>query len=149
MPCEVVACPAPPNPFEPLVPSNNLGASVLKAIDDAEQSYRSGLYSPALTCAGRALEGILIELSGGKSGRKLYDLIEDLCGSEQALEPLKKLAHAVRKGRNVGAHFDVSIEADERSARLMIELLRDLVSYFCRIPEKIAELETLLSKDET
>lgn len=146
-PVEVVMFPAPVNSLAPLELPQSLPETLKSAILDAEQSFRVGLYSPALTCGGRALEGIFKHLSSDDDvQKKLYHLIEEVCSGEAAAQPLKKLAHAIREGRNIGAHFDEKISPDEKSAFLVIELLHYIVSYFFLLPDKIAELEELVSK---
>lgn len=146
MPTEVVAAPPPQDSFEPVEYPSDFPVRVARAISDAEQSYRSGLYSPALTCAGRALEGVLAHLNEADGKQILYNQIENLCESEKASAPLRQLSHAIRQGRNVGAHFDEEIEAEEQSARLLIEFLRYLVGYFFLLPEKVVEFEVWISQ---
>lgn len=129
---------------------NSFPDRVAKAIRDAEESARLGLYSPALTCGGIALEGLFYHLSSNeKKARTLEKTIEEFVAKDESVEPLKKLSHAIRKGRNIGAHFDVDIEPTEQSAVLVIELLHYIVTYFYLLPPKIEELEKLVAKQNS
>ncbi len=149
-PIQVSVFPGPSNSFEPLRLPSDFSSVLAGAIRDAEESLKNKLYSPALTCGGRALEAVFYEL-GKKHGSsdKLYSMIEKFLDSPESNDPLRKLAHAIRKGRNVGAHFDVDIQPTKDSAILVVELLHYLVTYFFLLPAKINALETLLGENSS
>jgi hypothetical protein len=139
-----------------IFPSNDAASDVIeipdalseglkRAIRDAEQCYSAGLYSPALTSAGRALEGILKHLSGKtKRSRNLNDLLKHFAESQEVSAPILALSHAIRKGRNIGAHFDDFVSADRETAAIMLELLRHCISYFFFFTDSARELEEIL-----
>lgn len=62
-------------------------------------------------------------------------------------EPLGKLAHAIRDGGNLGAHFDMEKEPTEEMAKHMVELLNYLISYLYVLPKEIEKLEQSLQRD--
>ncbi|QFT57227.1 hypothetical protein FIU94_00200 [Sulfitobacter sp. THAF37] len=135
--------PAPSHLIAPVELPEKLPAALSSAVRDAEAAYRAGLYSPAVTCAGRALEGLLKHILREKD-TSLYKLIDIFCESEEATKPIKKLSHTMREGRNVAAHFDENIIPDQKSAEIMIELLHYLVSYLFLFSEKAEKLSTKL-----
>lgn len=129
---------------------NTFPARLENAIRDTELSFEAGLISPTLTCGRRALEGIFKHIQAEPSKDiKLFDLIENTLKTNEASKPLKDLAHAIRKGGNLGAHFDHEKDPDQESAELILALLEYLVSYFFLMPEKIKHLDAGLQKDET
>jgi hypothetical protein len=135
-----------PSPSIPLVSVDvpaGLPIPLQDAIRDAEASYRAGLFSPTVTCAGRALEGLLKYYSKN-SDAKLYDLIDQFCDSDEVAKPIRKLAHTMREGRNVAAHFDEQILPDQESAEIMLELLQYLIQYLTLFSEKAERLSTKL-----
>ena len=56
-------------------------------------------------------------------------------------KPLTELAHAIRAGGNLGAHFDEEREPDEQMARQLVELLDYMVNFLYILPKKISEVE--------
>ena len=56
--------------------------------------------------------------------------------------PLRELADAVRKGGNLGAHFDVDNEPDEQLASVMLDLCEDLLEYLFVLPKRIDDLHS-------
>ncbi|MCF6430535.1 DUF4145 domain-containing protein, partial [Leisingera sp. MMG026] len=77
--------------------------------------------------------------------KNLFSLIEEVLASEEATSPLKDLSHAIRKGGNLGAHFDELIEPNKETARLVLELLEYLVAYFFSLPSKIEDMSKQIS----
>ena len=49
-------------------------------------------------------------------------------------------ARPVRKGGNLGAHFDLEKEPNEETATLMIELLEYLIEYLFVLPKRIDKI---------
>ena len=140
-PVEVVMFPSPTLPIAPMPLPTDLPERIGKAVRDAEAAFRAGLYSPALTCAGMALEGLSKASSGeGSRTTRLFELVEQFCASDKAVEPIKNLAHSIRNGRNAGSHFDELFEANSETAQLMLELLRHFIAYFYEFEAKAKQL---------
>lgn len=123
---------------------DELPTQIKAAIRDAEDAFRAGLFSPALTSAGRALEGLLKYLAKSEGRSNLNKLVDDFCGSEAATEPINKLSHAIRNGRNVGAHFDELVTPNAEAAQLIIELLQSFIAYFFVFDQKATRLEEVI-----
>ena len=140
-PIEVIMFPSPTLPLAPMQLPADLPERIGKAVRDAEAAFRAGLYSPSLTCAGMALEGLLRVSSGeGSKTTKLFELVEQFCTSGEAVKPISHLAHSIRNGRNAGSHFDELFEANSETAQLMLELLRDFLAYFYEFEAKAKQL---------
>ena len=92
----------------------------------------------------RAMEGVFKLLPNAKNKQQLPDRIDAASADPNLSKPLKRLAHGIRKGGNLGAHFDEEVEPDEDTARHMLELLEYLVTYFYVLPVRVAELEQVL-----
>lgn len=113
-----------------------------RALGDAINSYNAGIYSATATLGRRALEGLFKSISGNSCDRaRLHDLIEESKKNPEISKPIVEISHAVREGGNLGAHFDLEREADEETARHIVELVIYLVGYFYLIPKKVQELE--------
>ena len=69
--------------------------------------------------------------------KTLYKMINETAESSEIKEPLTKLAHAIRHGGNLGAHFDPSNEPDKEMAEAMVYLLEYLITYMYVLPEKL------------
>lgn len=121
---------------------NDVPEALKRALFEAIDAYNAGIYGATSAVSRRAMEGIFKHLSPeGKKDAKLYHLIEEFKKTEAISEPIVKLAHAVRDGGNLGAHFDLEREPDEESARHMIELVTYLFGFFFQLPKKISLLE--------
>ena len=80
--------------------------------------------------------------------KRIERLIEHAKSEIDLAAPLSALSHAIRDGGNLGAHFDMEKEPDERLARQMVELLEYLISYLYVLPKRIEQLEQSLGRDD-
>ena len=60
------------------------------------------------------------------------------------MAPLIHLADTLRKGGNLGAHFDLEKTPDREIATLMLDLLDFIMGYLYQLQNKSSELETRL-----
>tara|TARA_R110002051_G_scaffold50724_1_gene97858 strand:+ start:582 stop:1037 length:456 start_codon:yes stop_codon:yes gene_type:complete len=117
------------------------------AIASTTESFNLKNYVAAMNGGRRAMEGVFKLLPNAtKKKRSLPDLINDASADPSLSEPLKRLAHGIREGGNLGAHFDEEVEPDEYTARHMLELLEYLVTYFYVLPKRVSDLENALEK---
>ncbi len=56
------------------------------------------------------------------------------------------LSHAVRKGGNIGAHFDLEKEPDKEAALAAIDLVEYLLDYVFVLPKKVEALGNKLKE---
>ena len=117
---------------------------VQKAYQDTLATLNSGISSAVATLARKTLEGI-VKLSypnpEGTRDRSLFKLIRDLPQSKDLGRPIAELAHAMREGGNLGAHFDLEQDTDDKVAGKMVELLEYLIEYLYVIPSRVDALK--------
>lgn len=146
---EIYMSPPPKNYFPNPSELNEIPLPLKKALLSTIDCYNAGIYTAATVSGRRTLEGIFkYLLPEEKRNMPLYKLIEAATTEKDLSEPLKTLAHAIRAGGNIGAHFDMEHEPDENVARQIVELLSYLVSYLYVLPAKISQLEGSLGKAE-
>lgn len=121
--------------------------AIRKSFDSAASSFITKNYPATAVMARRTLEGIFkYLLPEDERGGNLAGSINKVMKGHDLAAPLSTLAHAIRGGGNLGAHFDEENEPTEAMAMQMVELLRYLISYLYVLPNQIQELETSLAK---
>lgn len=120
--------------------------AIRKSFDSAASSFITKNYPATAVMARRTLEGIFkYLLPEDKRGGSLAGTINKVMQGHDLAAPLSTLAHAIRGGGNLGAHFDEENEPTEAMAMQMVELLRYLISYLYVLPNQIQELEASLA----
>jgi len=122
--------------------------------DGLKNAYRStinvvnqGEWNASAVLCRRLLEGITkAALPPEAQKGSLAKQLEELPRHKDLAQPLVDLAHAIRLGGNLGAHFDLEREPDEHVATLMLELCEDLLQYLFVLPQRIQELQTKIEK---
>ncbi len=110
--------------------------------ESALSSYNSKNFIATAVGCRRTLEGIFYYLLPEEDRKKnLASAIEQAKSAIDWAEPLNNLAHLIRKGGNLGAHFDESKEPNEDVAKAMIDLLEYLFEYLYELPTNIKNLE--------
>lgn len=134
-----------PRDFGDLVP-DPLKRSYVSTV----MALASNNYVATAVCARRTLEGIFkFALPENKQNLTLADAIELVPKTKDLAEPLTALAHAIRQGGNLGAHFDSEREPTAQLAGQMVELLEYLIEYLYTLPADINRLEDALSAEPT
>ena len=127
----------------------NIPPLLRNALVSTIDCYNAGIYTATTVQGRRTLEGIFkYLLPEEKRNVPLAKLIDSVKAEIDLSAPLSSLSHAIRAGGNIGAHFDMEHEPDEKIARQIVELLSYLVSYLYVLPKKIKKLEDDLSKAE-
>ena len=139
-----------------MFPAGSVRTPLLEVLENTELSgplksaYTSTInvvnakeWNAAAVMCRRLLEGIaktalLLELQKHSLSKQLGELPKH----RDLSKPILELADAVRKGGNLGAHFDLEKEPDEHVATLMLELCEDLLQYLFTLPLRIAELHS-------
>jgi hypothetical protein len=120
-----------------------------RAFASTVDAYNTKNYVATAVCCRRTLEGIFkYRVDEGKRKLSLMKLIKEVQDSQDLAEPLNTLSHAIRAGGNLGAHFDEDAEPSRDMARHMVELLEYLLSYLYILPDRIANLDNALAKDD-
>ena len=132
----------PNRDFAPDIPD-----ALQRAFVSTVDAFNSRNYAATAVCARRTLEGIFKYLvPEAKRNAALAKLIDQVKTERDLAAPLTSLSHAIRDGGNLGAHFDMEKEPDEKLSRQMVELLDYLISYLYVLPEEIKKLEQSLGK---
>lgn len=122
---------------------------LLRSFSSTVDAFNSKNYVATAVGGRRTLEGIFKYLvPEDKRKATLARLIEHAKSEIDLAAPLSALSHAIRDGGNLGAHFDMEKEPDERLARQMVELLEYLISYLYVLPKRIEQLEQSLGRDD-
>ncbi len=95
----------------------------------------------------RVLEGITQSIVAEEHKNKnLPTQLRALLTQIDLSKPISTLADAIRKGGNIGAHFDLEKEPNQEIASLMVDLLDDLIEYIFILPGRIQQLHDKMEK---
>ena len=112
-----------------------------RAYASAINVYNVREWTATAVLCRRLLEGITKSLlPSGQQKSSLYQQLQALPEHRDLKKPILTLADAIRKGGNLGAHFDLEKEPNEETATLMIELLEYLIEYLFVLPKRIDKL---------
>jgi len=126
--------------------SKYIPENLQKAYESTLNSYNSKNYIATAVSCRRTLEGIFHYLLAEKKEKVLAKSIEKAKTEIDWSAPLNTLAHMIRHGGNLGAHFDEEKEPNEEVAKSMVELLEYLLEYIYELPADIEELKNNLDK---
>lgn len=132
-------------PSAEILASSRLADPIKRAYESAVNVVRMREWSAAAMACRRLLEGITkMALPPALQGEVLAKQLEAFPKHVDLGKPLLDLADAVRKGGNLGAHFDLEREPNEEVATMMLDLCEDLIEYLFGLPERIDELHVKL-----
>ena len=147
LPSCILLVPAPKLKRPEAFQAESVPENVAKAFENTLRTYLSRNFTATTVMGRRTLEGVFLSVIPERERRlNLHQMIEAAAEEVDFAEPLKKLAHAIRAGGNLGAHFDPSAEPDELMAQQMVELLDYLISYLFVWPARIKELEKAIDR---
>lgn len=116
--------------------------SLKKVYRSAIEAYNNKDWGGAAVHTGKVLEGLAKSmLPEDQHDETLYRLLGRLPEHVDLEAPLVDLAHTIRKGRNLAAHFNQEIATDRETARLLLDLLDELLEYLLVTPQHIEELQ--------
>ncbi len=140
--------PAPGLPREPiegayLIPNER----IKKAYKEVLDVFNANVWTATATLCRRTLEGIISdlipknEIKGG-----LASQLDILLKTVDLTKPIVTLSHQIRKAGNLGAHFDLEKEPDEKIASAMIDFIEYLLELFYTLPAIVEEFDKRLKK---
>lgn len=95
----------------------------------------------------RVLEGITKSIVAEEhKSKNLSVQIRAMLTQLDLTKPISTLADAIRKGGNIGAHFELEKEPNQETATLMVDLLDDLIEYIFILPGRIQQLHDRMEK---
>jgi hypothetical protein len=129
--------------------SPKMSAAMNRSYSSAVNVYNTGEWNATAMACRRLLEGVTATfLPKEKHGLVLAKRLEALPSYISLDRPILTLADAIRKGGNLGAHFDEERETDETTATMMIDLLEYLIQYLFVIPKQIEQLHARIDLQE-
>jgi|SRR5699024_10551563 len=141
--------PKPENNIRPYFEEDELkiDESIKRAYRSALKAYEVGLWEASAVSCGKVLEGMMHDILNEEHLNKpLYQQLKVLPEKRDLKKPIITLANTIRKGRNLGAHFDLEIETDKEVAKQMLDLLNYLLEYLFVLPQRIENLEGRVNK---
>lgn len=121
---------------------SNLPDELKRIYEATIDAYNTKNYRAAAVSCRVALEGIFkLKLSSANQNVSLNQAINMVSQSPILTQPFTDLSHAVRKGGNLGAHFDLAKEPDRDMTKGMIDLIEYLIEFLYLLPNQIDELE--------
>ena len=115
--------------------------AIAKDFGEALRCFHSQSYKATVTMCRRALQASCKDLQA--KGDTLILQIDHLAKSGKITEPLKDMAHQIRKIGNVGAHPDNDGLEDvvEQDANEIIEFTREYFAHIYVMPKKLAAMK--------
>ncbi len=142
---ELCMHPTPKLQRQPMAGIDKAPDGVARAYVSAINVYNAREWNGTAVLAGRALEGLLKSLMPeGKENQPLARMLNDLPKEIDLTKTLTTLTDGLRKGRNLGAHFNLEKEADAEVAKMMIEFLEYFLEYLYILPAEVEELHNKL-----
>jgi hypothetical protein len=135
------------SPLPNFAETEDVPDALARAYISAINVYNAGEWNAAATLVRRALEGVTkTQLQEESTPSNLASQLEALADHLALDKPLIGLAHALRKGGNLGAHFDLEHEADRQTATLMLDLLDYLFEYLYVLPGRVERLDSRVER---
>lgn len=142
---EIYIHPSTGAPHKPKQVAGRLDAALYRSYVSTVDAYNSGNYVATAVCCRRTLEGLFKSLlEEEERNLNLAKAIQRVADSVNLSEPISRLADVIRKGGNLGAHFDMEKEPDAAVSLQMLKLLENLIDYLHVLPHEITELEEVL-----
>lgn len=134
-------------PFRPkravLEGAEKIPFRIQRAYQDAVDSYNASLWSPCGSSCRRTLEGIVQDLMEHEEVKpNLAQQLGKLPEHVDLSSPLIELAHGLREGGNLAAHFDLEKEPDEEVASAMLDMLEYFIEYVYLLSKRAEKLST-------
>ncbi|HTM93408.1 MAG TPA: DUF4145 domain-containing protein, partial [Flavisolibacter sp.] len=121
--------------------ADNLNDGLKKAYFSTINVLNAHEWTATSVLCRRVLEGITKSIVPDKDKNKpLATQLKDLSNHIDLEKPILTLADAIRKGGNLGAHFDLEKEPSEEVSKLMVDMLDYLIEYIFILPNRIQSL---------
>ncbi len=139
--------PKPSLSREPMAGLDKIPEDIGRAYASTVNVFNAGEWTATAVLCRRVLEGIAKNLlPEDKQKRPLAQQLSELASEIDLSRPLTSLAEAIRKGGNLGAHFDLDREPDEPTASQMVDLLEYLMEYLYVLPADVDSLNMIVTK---
>jgi hypothetical protein len=149
---EVYIYPAPKlirKPVEGIESTDKFPDPLKGAYASAINTFNVRQWTAAAVLCGRVLEGLAKSLMPeDKQNLPLARQLRELPNQVDLEAPILMLADGIRKGRNIGAHFDAEKEPDQETTEMMLDLLDYIIEYLFVLPGRIEGLHNKLAASE-
>jgi len=127
--------------LEGIEQAEKLPESIKKAYFSTINVLNAHEWTATSVLCRRVLEGITKSIvPEDQRNKPLANQLKDLPSHINLTEPILTLADAIRKGGNLGAHFDAEKEPNEEISSLMVDVLDYLIEYLFILPARIKSL---------
>ena len=107
---------------------------------EALRCFHVKSYKATVTMCRRSIQASAKDLNA--SGKRLIEQIGDLADKGKITEPLKEMAHQIRKIGNDGAHPDDDLlkDVDEQDAAEIVEFVREYFNHIYVMPQTLKSM---------
>lgn len=134
-------------PLASILENDRLAEPVQRAYLSTVNVFNNGEWGATAVLSRRLLEGVTKSpLPEEHHGLSLAQQVAKLPEQKNLAAPITTIADAIRRGGNLGAHFDLEAEPTKEVALLMLELVEELLEYFFVLPDRIEELHERIER---
>jgi hypothetical protein len=142
--------PTPRLSRQPIAAIDTIPESITRAYVSAINVYNVHEWTAAAVLCRRVLEGLTqSQLPEDFRKRTLAQQLQELGNHVDFEKPMHMLTDAIRRGGNLGAHFDADKEADEETVTMMLDLLEYLMEYVFALPKRIEHLHARVNLNKS
>jgi hypothetical protein len=135
---ELCICPTPSSDLEPMSGADKIPLEIGREYASAINVFNAGEWNATAICCRRVLEAVVQNLLPKESQKgRLIDQLGSLQSNVDLTKPLTSLTDALRKGGNLGAHFNLEREPDQATARQMLYFVEYLMRYLYVLPGEV------------
>lgn len=144
---ELCICPTPSSNLKPMSGADKIPPEIGREYASAINVFNAGEWNAAAICCRRVLEAVVQNLLP-KDSRKgsLSEQLGSLQSNVDLTKPLTSLTDALRKGGNLGAHFNLEREPDQATARQMLDFIEYLMRYLYVLPGEVESFHNDITK---
>jgi len=144
---ELCICPTPSNNLKPMSGVDKIPSEIGREYASAINVFNAGEWNAAAICCRRVLEAVVQNLLPKDCLKgSLSEQLGSLQSNVDLTKPLTSLADALRKGGNLGAHFNLEREPDQATARQMLDFVEYLMGYLYVLPGDVESFHNDITK---
>lgn len=144
---ELCISPTPSENVKPMSGVDKIPQEIGRAYASAINVFNAGEWNATAVCCRRVLEAIVQNFLPKESRNgPLFDQLGVLQSNVDLTKPLTSLTDALRRGGNLGAHFNLQGEPDQATARQMLDFLEYLMRYLYVLPGEVESFHNDITK---
>lgn len=144
---ELCMFPTPSDLVKPMKGADKIPSEIAREYKSAINVFKVGEWNATAICCRRVLEAVVQNLlpNDPRKGTLSEQLVK-LKSSVDLSKPLTELADALRKGGNLGAHFDLEREPNQATARQMLDFIEFIMGYLYVLPGDVESFHKDITK---